>query len=66
MWFNLADEKSAFPNPPNITLSKIGINCLPYTEFAVTWEIVKLQIEVWLSAPLTSLRQMGKSKCVNT
>ena len=59
MWFNMADEKLAFLNPPNITSFKIGINCLAYTELAVTWEIVKRQIRVWLFAPLTSLRQIG-------
>ena len=65
MWFNMADEKLAFLNPLNIMPFKIGINCLAYTELAVTWEIVKLQIGVWLFAPPTSLRQMGNSKCVN-
>ena len=54
------------PTLPNITSFNIGVYCLPYTEFAVTWEIVKLQIVVWLFAPLTSHRQMGNSKCVNT
>ena len=65
MWFNIADEKLAFPNSPNIAPFKIGINCLAYTEFAATWEMVKLQIGVWLFAPPTSLRQMGNNKCVN-
>ena len=44
MWFNMAEKKLAFPNPQNITPFKIEINCLAYTEFAVTWEIVKIQI----------------------
>ena len=65
MWFNMADKKLAFLNPPNITPFKIGINCLAYAEFAVTWEIVKLQIGVWLFVLPKSLRQMGNSKCVN-
>ena len=65
MWFNMADEKLAFLNPPNITPFKIGINCLTCTELAVAWEIVKLQIGVWLFAPPTSLCQMGSDKCVN-
>ena len=51
MWFNMADKKLAFPNPQNITPFKIEINCLAYTESAVTWEIVKLQIGMWLFAP---------------
>ena len=40
MWFNMADQKLAFPNPPNITPFKIDIDCLAYTEFVVTWEVV--------------------------
>ena len=73
MWFYMADKKLALPNPPNIMSFKIGMNFLAYAEFAVTWEIVKLQIELWLSAPPTlsphlptsSLCEMGNSKCVN-
>ena len=60
MWFNMADKKLPFPNPQNITPFKIEINFLAYTEFAVTWEIVKLQIEMWLFAPL-----MRNNKCVS-
>ena len=43
----MAEKKLAFPNPPNIMSFKIGINFLAYTEFAVTWEIVKFQTDLW-------------------
>ena len=62
MWFNMADEKLAFPNPPNITPLQIGIDYLAYIEFTVIWEIVKLKIGVWLFVPLTNLHQMENSK----
>ena len=41
MWFNMIDKKLAFPKPQNIVPFKIGISCFAYTEFFVTWEIVK-------------------------
>ena len=47
----MAEKKLAFPNPPNIMSFKIGINFLAYTEFAVTWEIVKFQTDLWPPAP---------------
>ena len=54
-----------FPYPPNITTFKIGISCLAYMQFGVTWELVKREIGVWLFAPPANLRLMGNSKCVN-
>ena len=63
MWFNTADKKLAFSNPPNITPFKIGINCFAYTEF-VNWEIVKIRIGVVLLGPLKNFCQMGNSKCL--